>query len=67
MKKIRDLIKELECAGFVDRGGKGSHRNYWHPSGIGVTISGHPGDDALPYQIKLVRKKIKDIGHETKR
>lgn len=51
-------MRELELAGFINRGGKGSHRNYLHPSGIGVTISGRPGDDALPYQLKLVKKKI---------
>jgi len=45
-------------AGFVDRGGKGSHRNYAHPYGPVLTISGRPGDDALPYQVKLARKKI---------
>jgi len=57
-KKIRELIRELEMAGFVDRGGKGSHRNYAHPYGPVLTISGRPGDDALPYQVKLARKKI---------
>jgi predicted RNase H-like HicB family nuclease len=25
--KIRELIADLQAAGFVDRGGKGSHRN----------------------------------------
>jgi predicted RNA binding protein YcfA (HicA-like mRNA interferase family) len=29
--KIKDLIKDLEWAGFVNRGGKGSHRNFSHP------------------------------------
>lgn len=45
--KIRVLIAELERNGFVDRGGKKSHRNYEHPlcSKI-VTISGKSGDDA---------------------
>ena len=59
-KKIRTLIKELEKAGFVNRGGKGSHRNFMHPSGIALTLSGKPGDDAKPYQEKLVKKKIED-------
>jgi predicted RNA binding protein YcfA (HicA-like mRNA interferase family) len=59
-KKLRELRKELEKAGFVDRGGKGSHRNYMHSSGVILTLSGHPGDDAKPYQIKLVKKKIKE-------
>jgi len=30
-RKIRELIGELESAGFIDRGGKGSHRNLEHP------------------------------------
>ncbi len=63
-KKVRELIHELGSAGFVDRGGKGSHRNFLHPSGIAVTLSGRPGDDALPYQVKLVRSKIEAARHE---
>jgi predicted RNA binding protein YcfA (HicA-like mRNA interferase family) len=59
-KKIRDLIRELAMAGFVDRGGKGSHRNFMHPSGAGLTISGRKGDDAKPYQLKLVKEKIEE-------
>lgn len=66
-RKVRDLIRELELAGFVDRAGKGSHRNYLHPKGIALTISGHPGDDALPYQVKLVRRKIEEVRRETQR
>ena len=59
-KKIRELIRELEMVGFINRGGKGSHRNFLHPKGIAVTLSGHPGDDAKPYQLKLVRTKIEE-------
>ena len=29
--KVRELISELQRVGFVDRGGKGSHRNFVHP------------------------------------
>jgi predicted RNA binding protein YcfA (HicA-like mRNA interferase family) len=47
-------------AGFRDRGGKGSHRNFSHPSGVVLTVSGKPGDDALPYQLKLVKMKIEE-------
>jgi len=54
------LIRELEMAGFVDRGGKGSHRNFAHVSGVVITITGRPGDDAKPYQLNLVRKKIEE-------
>jgi predicted RNA binding protein YcfA (HicA-like mRNA interferase family) len=59
-KKIRELIRELKMAGFIDRGGKGSHRNFMHPSGIALTISGQLGDDAKPYQIKSAREKIEE-------
>ena len=58
-RKIRQLIKELEKAGFINRGGRGSHRNFIHPKGIAMTISGKIGDDAKPYQEKEVDLKIK--------
>jgi predicted RNA binding protein YcfA (HicA-like mRNA interferase family) len=58
-RKIRQLIKDLENAGFINRGGKGSHRNYIHPKGIAITISGKCGDDAKEYQEKEVEVKIK--------
>jgi predicted RNA binding protein YcfA (HicA-like mRNA interferase family) len=59
-KKIRELICDLERAGFVDRGGKGSHRNFLHPKGIALTLFGHAGDDAKRYQMKQVRAKIEE-------
>jgi predicted RNA binding protein YcfA (HicA-like mRNA interferase family) len=59
--KIRELIEELERAGFVDRGGRGSNRNFVHPRITEpVTVSGRPGGDAKPYQVKLVRRAIKE-------
>ena len=65
-RKIQELIKELKMAGFVNRGGKGSHRNFIHASGVVLTISGKSGDDAKPYQEKLVRQKIKEAQNERK-
>lgn len=59
-KKIRQLIKDLENVGFTNRGGKGSHRNFLHDKGVALTISGRLGDDAKPYQEKLVRQKIEE-------
>jgi predicted RNA binding protein YcfA (HicA-like mRNA interferase family) len=57
--KIRELIADLETAGFVNRGGKGSHRNFVHPRVTEpVTISGKLGDDAKPYQIRAVRRAV---------
>jgi predicted RNA binding protein YcfA (HicA-like mRNA interferase family) len=59
--KIKHLIKELEKAGFVNRGGKGSHRNFVHPKvAKPVTISGKAGDDALRYQERDVKKAIEE-------
>jgi predicted RNA binding protein YcfA (HicA-like mRNA interferase family) len=49
-RKVRELIRDLERAGFANRGGKGSHRNYLHPRGVRITVSGGLGDDAKPYQ-----------------
>jgi predicted RNA binding protein YcfA (HicA-like mRNA interferase family) len=59
-RKIRQLITDLESAGFENRGGKGSHRNFEHAKGLRVTISGKPGDDARHYQEKEVRRKIQE-------
>jgi predicted RNA binding protein YcfA (HicA-like mRNA interferase family) len=50
----------LTKAGFDNRGGKGSHRNFLHPRGIRVTISGNLGDDARRYQEKEVEHRIKE-------
>lgn len=57
-RKIRQLIVDLEQAGFADRGGKGSHRNFLHPNGQRVTLSGKEGADAKPYQEKEVKRQI---------
>jgi len=57
-RKIRELISELEKAGFENRGGKGSHRNFRHITGIGITISGKASDDAKIYQERDVKKAI---------
>jgi predicted RNA binding protein YcfA (HicA-like mRNA interferase family) len=60
-RKVRELIRDLETAGFINRGGKGSHRNYEHPKGVRVTLSGQSGDDAKPYQEREVRQKIQEV------
>ena len=57
-RKVRQLIGDLESAGFVNRGGKGSHRNFTHSKGVRVTISGAPGDDAKHYQERDVRRAL---------
>ena len=59
--KVRELIAELERAGFVNRGGKGSHRNFVHPKvAKPVTISGRTGDDTKHYQLRAVQLAIEE-------
>ena len=60
-RKIRELIQDLLDAGFVDRGGRGSHRNLKHPAGARITVSGSPGDDAKPYQERAVKSALQEI------
>ena len=61
-RKIRELIRDLEKAGFVNRGGKGSHRNFVHPKLIKpITISGNDSEDARHYQEKAVQVAIKEV------
>lgn len=57
-RKVRQLITDLEKAGFVNRGGKGSHRNFTHPGGLRVTVSGQAGDDVKYYQERDVRRAL---------
>ncbi|WP_146578910.1 type II toxin-antitoxin system HicA family toxin [Neorhodopirellula pilleata] len=60
-RKIRELVADLEAAGFEDRGGKGSHRNFVHPKvAKPLTISGKAGDDAKKYQERAVIKAIEE-------
>ena len=60
-KKVRELIRNPMKAGFADRGGKGSHRNFMHPRGSRITISGKPSDDAKRYQERAVEKALQEM------
>lgn len=60
-RKIRELIRDLERAGFTNRGGKGSHRNFEHAKvKRTVVVAGKEGDDAKDYQEKAVKRAIKE-------
>jgi predicted RNA binding protein YcfA (HicA-like mRNA interferase family) len=55
-RKIRQLKADLRRAGFTMRPGKGSHTVWEHPLvPDDLTLAGHDGDDAKPYQEKDVR------------
>lgn len=60
-RKIRELISDLETAGFTNRGGKGSHRNFVHPRvEKPVTVAGKLGADAKQYQERAVKRAIEE-------
>ncbi len=61
-RKIRQLVADLEQAGFVlVPGGKGSHRKFRHPKLAGsLILSGQSGDDAHHYQEKQVRNALRE-------
>jgi predicted RNA binding protein YcfA (HicA-like mRNA interferase family) len=60
-RKIRQLVAELEQAGFVlVLGGKGSHRKFRHAKFPGsLILSGQSGEDAKHYQERQVRNAIR--------
>ena len=60
-RKVRELIRDLERAGFVNRGGQGSHRNFVHENvARPITVSGKTGDDAHHYQERAVKRAIEE-------
>jgi len=60
-KKVRELIRDLKKAGFVDRGGRGSHRNFTHSRGTKITLSGSPSQSAKRYQERAVEEAIREV------
>jgi predicted RNA binding protein YcfA (HicA-like mRNA interferase family) len=62
-RKIRQLVAELESAGFARvPGGKGSHRKFRHARFPGsVILSGGDGEDARHYQEKQIRNAIREV------
>ena len=62
--KVRELIQILNDAGFTNRGGKGSHRNFRHPRGANITLSGKTGDDAKLYQVRDVNRALELVSDE---
>jgi predicted RNA binding protein YcfA (HicA-like mRNA interferase family) len=56
-RRLRDLIRDLERAGFELRSVRGSHRKYVRGE-VTVIISGNAGDDAKKYQEKNVLEAI---------
>ena len=62
--QLKKLMKDLKKARFENRGGKGSHRNFVHPTGVRYVLSGNLGDDAHHYQEKDVRQNDAELDSE---
>ena len=63
-RKIRELIQDLNEAGFheIPGAGKGSHRKFVHADYPGaVTLSGKAGEDAKHYQERQVKRAIESV------
>jgi predicted RNA binding protein YcfA (HicA-like mRNA interferase family) len=66
---IRELIGDLETAGFSHRKSQDSHhlythRFYRHPAGINLTVPGDLDDIAKIYIINDIRNAMKIIDNE---
>ena len=58
--RFRDLQTLFAAFGFIERQGKGSHRNYKHPE-VPLILTAQPrGKDAVPYQVKRLLAVIKE-------
>ncbi len=66
-QKIRQLKAALRRAGYreLEKRGKGSHTRWKHPRiPEPITISGHDGADAKPYQEQEVREAVRRASEE---
>jgi predicted RNA binding protein YcfA (HicA-like mRNA interferase family) len=62
-RKIRELIRDLEHAGFllIKGRGKGDHRKFKHPKVARfVILDGKDGQDAHHYQEKQIKQRIEE-------
>jgi len=60
-QNVREIVAELEHAGFVNRGGKGDHWNFVHPRvPKPTTMSGALGDDAMHYQVRALNRAVEE-------
>jgi len=56
--KVREVIRQIEEAGWYLVRMKGSHRQFRHPLRSGaVTVSGHRNDDLAPGTLRSILKQ----------
>ena len=53
--KVREVLRRLRADGWVRVKGKGSHRQFKHPTKPGrVTVAGKPGDTLPPKTLSSI-------------
>ena len=56
--KVRDVVRMLQAAGWVEVRMRGSHRQFKHPTEKGrVTVPGKHGDDLAPGTLNSILKQ----------
>lgn len=61
-RRVADLARQLEEAGFEPRPGKGSHFVWTHPKGVSVVLTmNHQGKDAGPSAAHHVERAIRRV------
>jgi predicted RNA binding protein YcfA (HicA-like mRNA interferase family) len=61
--KVRDVLKRLAEDGWIEVGGKGSHRKFKHPTKPGhVTVAFHSSNTDIP--IGTLKNILKTAGLE---
>ena len=63
--KVREVIRLLREAGWIEDRRSGSHRQFIHPTRRGgVTVSGHDNDEVPPGTLRSIyRQAALDWGH----
>lgn len=57
MMNSQEIIRRLEAEGWVEAGGKGSHRKYRHPEKAGHVTVPHPKKDLPMGTVKNIYKQ----------
>jgi len=57
--KPNKVVSILESLGFLEVRQKGSHKQFRHPDGRGMTVPFHAGRDISPILLKKIAKDIR--------
>ncbi|MBI4412254.1 MAG: type II toxin-antitoxin system HicA family toxin [Deltaproteobacteria bacterium] len=60
--RFGDFLRLVEWFGFVAKGGRGSHRTFFHPGVREILDLQELGGEAKPYQIRQLLKLVRQYG-----